>query len=110
MISQSKDALTSLINVKSLIIVQGDTFSKKNKSTGRESSSISVQVFLRKYVNPHLYFFYCFFYTFDRHVTNKNWQFMFDNFVGFIFKLKVPQNYENFLRSSKLKINKRTGL
>ena len=36
--------LRSLINVQSVINVQGDQFSKKNKRTGRKSSSISVQV------------------------------------------------------------------
>ena len=35
--------LRSLINVQSVINVQGDKFSKKNKRTGRKSSSISVQ-------------------------------------------------------------------
>ena len=35
--------LRSLINVQSIINVQGDKFSKKNKRTGRKSSSISVQ-------------------------------------------------------------------
>ena len=34
----------SLINVKSLIIVQADKISKKNKRTGRKYYSISVQV------------------------------------------------------------------
>ena len=34
----------SQINVLSLITVQGDTLSKKNKHAGRKSSSISVQV------------------------------------------------------------------
>ena len=37
--------LRSLINVQSVINVQGDTFSKKNKYTGRKSSSISVQIY-----------------------------------------------------------------
>ena len=36
--------LLSLINIQSLITVQGDKLSKKNKRTGRKSSSISVQV------------------------------------------------------------------
>ena len=35
--------LRSLINVQSVINVQGDKFSKKNKRTGRKISSISVQ-------------------------------------------------------------------
>ena len=36
--------LRSLINVQSSVInVKGDNFSKKNKRTGRKSSSISVQ-------------------------------------------------------------------
>ena len=35
--------LRSLINVQSVINVQGDKFSKKNKRTGRKSSPISVQ-------------------------------------------------------------------
>ena len=36
--------LLYLINIQSLITVQGDKLSKKNKRTGRKSSSISVQV------------------------------------------------------------------
>ena len=36
-----KHTLRSLINVESVINVQGDKFSTKNKRTGRKSSSIS---------------------------------------------------------------------
>ena len=36
--------LRSLINVQSVINVQGDKFSKKNKRTGRKSSSKNVGV------------------------------------------------------------------
>ena len=49
--------LRSLINVQSVINVQGDKFSKKNKRTGQKSSPISVQVlqvsFFRKYVHTN---------------------------------------------------------
>ena len=41
--TDSVNTLRSLINVQSVINVQGENFSKKNKRTGRKSSSISVQ-------------------------------------------------------------------
>ena len=41
---QVSTTLRSLINVQSVINVQGDKFSKKNKRTSRKSSSISVEV------------------------------------------------------------------
>ena len=39
--------LMSLINIQSSITVQGDKLSKKNKHTGRKSSSISVRAGIR---------------------------------------------------------------
>ena len=42
-INHPEHTLRSLINVQSGINVQGDKFSKKNKRTGRKSSSISVK-------------------------------------------------------------------
>ena len=78
--------LMSLINVQSAITVQGDKLSKKNKRTGRKSSSISVQVsFFQK-----MYKFeldgdrFCSEVRFDRHVEKENWESIFDNFVGFL--------------------------
>ena len=71
-----KCTLTSLINVQSLITVQGDKFSKKNKHKGQKKSSISVQVsFFSENTFTLALLLYCFFMSFclDRQVTNQNW-------------------------------------
>ena len=77
----SKPTLWSLINVQSVINVQGDKFSKKNKRTGRKSSSIRVQ--------DHRCQFFSDIYEFEleggRFCSEvRFWQFIIGNIVRFL--------------------------
>ena len=103
--------LMSLINIQSSITVQGDKLSKKNKHTGRKISSLRVQVsfFSENIFTTQVLLLFLYHFLLKGMSPIKIGSLSLVILKDFL-KFKFLQNYDNFLRFSKSKIDNRTVL